>query len=83
MLHLMGKQAYKIDLLKNWRIYDVYHVSLLEQVTIKKRRMETAIELYKGDSKEYEIEVCRDSAVYARELEGYLPDLYSLISWKG
>ncbi len=36
-----------------------------------------------GDGKEYEVEAICDSAVYARELEGHLPGLYYLVSWKG
>ncbi len=45
--------------------------------------METAIELDKGDSEEYEVEAICDSAVHTRELEGYLPGFYYVVSWKG
>ncbi len=30
VLHPVGKQAYKLELPKKWRIYDIFHVSLLE-----------------------------------------------------
>ena len=30
VLHPVKKQVYKLELLKKWRIYDVFHVSLLE-----------------------------------------------------
>ena len=30
VLHPVGKQAYKLELPKKWRIHDVFHVSLLE-----------------------------------------------------
>ena len=86
MLHLVGKQAYKLELPKKWRIHDVFHVSLLEQDTTRKGRVdENATELDAGDedSGEYEVEAIRDSAVYARESEsGHLPGLYYLVSWK-
>ena len=36
-----------------------------------------------GDNKEYEVEVIRDSAVYVKEVDGYLPGLYYLVAWKG
>ena len=30
VFHPVKKQAYKLELLKKWRIHDVFHVSLLE-----------------------------------------------------
>lgn len=79
VLHLVDKQAYKLKLPKKWKIYDVFHVSLLEQDTTKKEWVNsTLLELDKGDSKEYEFEVIRDSAVYANKLEEHLPGLYYL-----
>ena len=30
VLHLVGSQAYKLELPKQWKIHDVFHVSLLE-----------------------------------------------------
>ena len=86
ILHPVGKQAYKLDLLTKWKIHDVFHVSLLEQDTTRKGRMnelEPEPELDAGDDKEYEVEAIKDSAVYAKEAEGHLPGLYYLVSWKG
>ena len=87
VLHPIGKQAYKLELPKKWRIHDVFHVSLLEQDTTRKGRVheENAEELDAGDnSGEYEVEAIWDSAVYARESKsGHLPGLYYLVSWKG
>ena len=60
VLHPVGKQAYKIELPKKWRIHDVFHISLLEQDTTRKERVEKVPELDVGDnSKEYEVEQFR------------------------
>ena len=87
VLHPVGKQAYKLELPKKWRIHDVFHVSLLEQDTTRKGRVEenvTQLEFEAGDDEEYEVEGIRDSMVFARESEtGHLPGLYYLVSWKG
>ena len=88
VLHPVGKQAYKLELPRMWRIHDVFHVSLLEQDTTRKGRVDEEVrqmEFDAGDdeSGEYEVEAIRDSAVYARESEsGHLPGLYYLVSWK-
>ena len=59
-------------------------MSLLEQDTTKKRRMndlfpEPEPKFDAGDDKEYEVEEIKDSAVYAKETKGYLPGLYYLV----
>ena len=85
MLHPVGKQAYKPELLKKWRIHDVFHVSLLEQDTTRKGRVDDEnVELDAGDENgEYEVEAIQDSKVYARGSEsGHLLGLYYLVSWK-
>ena len=87
ILHPIRKQAYKLDLPTKWKIHDVFHVSLLEQDTTRKGRInelfpEPEPEFDAGDNKEYEVEAIKDSAVYAKEAEGHLPGLYYLISWK-
>lgn len=30
VLHLVGKQDHKIELFKNWRIYDIFHILFLK-----------------------------------------------------
>ena len=88
VLHPVGKQAYKLELPRKWRIHDVFHVSLLEQDTTRKGRVDEEVrqmEFDAGDdeSGEYEVEAIRDSAIYARESEsGHLLGLYYLVSWK-
>ena len=82
VLHPIGKQVYKLKLPKKWRIHDVFHVSLLEQDTTKKGRVNDTqlnFEFEAGDDKEYEVDGIRDSAVYARESARQLPGLYYLV----
>ena len=83
IFHPVGKQVYKLELPKKWRIHDVFHMSLLEQDTTRKGRVDDEnVGLDAGNKNgEYEVEVIRDSKVYARELEsGHLPGLYYLVS---
>ena len=55
-LHLIGKQAYKLELPKKWRIHDIFHMSLLKQDTIKKGQVFSVPKFESGDDKEYEVE---------------------------
>ena len=59
-------------------------MSLLEQDTTRKGREFSVpeFELEPGDDKEYEVEAIRDSAVYAKEVDGHLPGLYYIVVWK-
>ncbi len=59
-------------------------MSLLEQDTIRKKRVEIAIELDESDSKEYEVNAICNNAIYAKKLDSshHLPCLYYLVSWK-
>ena len=57
VLHPVGKQTYKLKLPKKWKIHDVFHMSLLEQNTTKKGRVDENVELDAGDENgEYEME---------------------------
>ena len=85
IFHPVRKQAYKIELLKRWRINNIFHVLLLEHDTTKKERVDenaaTELEFEAGNDEEYEVERIRDSAEYAKKLEaGHLPELYYLVS---
>ena len=87
VLHPIGKQAYKLELPKWWKMHNVFHVLLLEQNISKKERVDKwvkKLELKTGDSKEYKVEAIWDSAIYASKSElGQLPGLYYLVIWKG
>ena len=86
VLHLIVKQAYKLDLRAKWRIYEVFHVSLLDQDTIRKGRsnklleLETKQELDVRDDKKYKDEAICKSEVYAKDATGQLLKLYYLVS---
>ena len=86
VLHPVGKQAYKLELPKKWKVHDVFHVSLLGQDTTRKGRVSEEVpEIDAGneDSKEYKVEAIRDSTVYANKSEsGHLPGFYYLVAWK-
>ncbi len=56
-----------------WKIYNVFHVSLLEQDTPRKGRVdktlpepEKDVEFEARDNKEYEIEAIIESAIYGQ-----------------
>ena len=84
VLYPIGKQAYKFKLSKKWRVYNMFHVSLLEQNTTRKGWMSKEVsesDAGNEDSKEYEVEAIWDRAVYANKLEsGYPPGLYYWIA---
>ena len=82
VLHPVGKQAYKLELLKKWKIHDVFHVTLLKQNTTKKGQVNNTqlnFEFKASDNKKYKIESIRDSAIYAKKLAEQLPELYYLV----
>ena len=59
VLHPVGKQTYKLELPKKWRIHNIFHVSVLEQNTTKKGQVNYTQLDFKfevGDDKEYEID---------------------------
>ena len=67
-LHLIGKQAYKLKLLKKLKIHNVFHVSVLEQNTPKKRQVnDMQLEFEASNQKEYKFDGIWNSAVYAKK----------------
>ena len=83
MLYPVGKQAYKLELSKKWRIHDVFYMSLLEQDTTRKGWEFSVLEFEPGDNKEYKMKAIRDSAVHIKKADRYFLGLYYLIAWKG
>ena len=72
MLHPIGKKVYKLELLKKWRIYDVFYVSLLEKDITRKGQGDdkNAANLDIGNmSEEYKVEAIWDSKVCIKESE--------------
>ena len=85
VLYPIGKQEYKLELSKKWRIYDVFHVSLLEQNTTSKGRVnENVVELDASNKcGKYKVKAIWHNAVYAKESKsGHQSGLYYLVSWK-
>ena len=86
VIHPVGKQAYKLELFKKWKIHNIFYMSLLEQNSTRKEWMdENVIKLDASDKNgEYEVDVIWENAVYTKKLKsGHLPGLYYLVSWKG
>ena len=82
VLHPISKQAYKLKLPKKWKIHDFFHVSLLEQNTTKKGRinnMQLDFKFEAGNNKKYKVDGIWDSTIYAKESAGQLPRLYYLV----
>ncbi len=88
VLHAIGKQAYQLELPTKWKIYDVFRVSLLEQDTTRKGRVdnkalpepEKELEFEARGKKKYEVEVIIVSAVYGQQGNDQIPGLYYLVS---
>ncbi len=91
VLYTVGKQAYKLELPIKWKIYNVFHVLLLEQDTTRKGQVdnkallevEKELEFEAGGNKKYEVEAIIDSAVYGQQANNQILGLYYLILWKG
>ena len=83
VLHPVGKQVYKLELARKWKIHDVFYVSQLEQNTRWKGREFLVPEFEPEDNdKEYKVETIRDSVIYDKKVDQHLPELYYLVAWK-
>ncbi len=73
VFHIVEKQIYKLELSTKGKIYDVFHVSLLKQDTIRKRRVNNALQELEKDlefeaenNKKYEVKAIIDNVVYGQ-----------------
>lgn len=61
VLHLVGKQAYKLELSVKWKIYVVFHVSLLKQDITRRGWLNNKLvpesEFKAKNNKEYKMEI--------------------------
>ena len=83
VLYFVKKQAYKLELPKKWKIYGVFHVSLLEQEITKKERVDNKVpelDASNEHSKEYKVETIWDNGVYAKKSKRHLPGFYYLVA---
>ena len=59
MLHPVNKHAYKLKFFKKWRIYNVFHILLLEQDITKKGQVndkQLDFEFEASNNKEYKVD---------------------------
>ncbi len=91
VLYTIRKQVYQLELPTKQKIYNIFHVSLLEQNITRKRLVDnTLLELEKdlkfeaGGNKEYEVKAIINSVVYSQQTNGndQRPGLCYLVLWK-
>ncbi len=90
VVHIVEKQAYKLELSIKWKIHNIFHVSLLEQDIRKKRQVDNTLpepekdlKFEAGENKEYEVKTIIDSMVYSQQANNKIPGFYYLVLWKG
>ena len=84
VLHLVGKQTYKLELPKKWRIYDIFYLSLLEQDPTRKgpvdENVANQVKFKANNNEKYKVEGIQDSVVYEKKSEnGHLLGFYYLV----
>ena len=89
--HVIDEQAYRLKLSSQWRVHDVFHISLLKKNSKKKNATELSyqqndIEIEKNETNEfYEVNDIIDSKIYdydkVSDKKFSDSDLYYLIDW--
>lgn len=84
IIEAVGKKAYRLKLPTKWRIYHLFHVSLLETDVTRRevvdQKIADQLEFEEGEQPEQEIDSIMDSMVFAEEaIDSRLPGLYYLI----
>ena len=58
VLHSVSKQAYKLELSKQWRIYNIFYIWLMKKDTTRKERIDkkvTKLKFEAGNSEKYKV----------------------------
>ena len=96
ILETIENQVYRIDISKRWRIHNVFHVSLFEEVKTKRKKKVSLeftyqfkdIDIEKNEITEeiYDVEAIENSKIFKKNQiskKSYSePDLYYLIRWE-
>ena len=94
ILKTIENQTYQFEILKRWRIHDVFHVSLLKKIKSKKRKKASLELTYQSNIEDDEeltnekfwIEIILNSKIYKEDQisnKSYSEsELYYLIQWK-
>ena len=97
MFDTIENQAYRLDILKRWRIHDVFHVSLLEKIVFKREKktslkftyQSSDIDIEKNEeltNEKFWVEVILNSKIYKKNQisnKSYSEsEFYYLVQWK-
>lgn len=87
VLHVVGKQAYKLKLPSKWKIHYIFHISLLEQNIIRKGQvnqnnaiLEPENKFEAETSKKYEVTFIINGIIYRKRAENQFPHINYLVS---
>ncbi len=85
VLLLLGRQIYKLELSKRWKILNIFRVSFIRLVNITKKRVDKIAGKLKFDAgnQTYKLNEIQKIAVHIRKSKtGYVPGFYYIIFWQ-